>query len=145
MGNLSAMSRQLEPSNDFPNAQSDREPSAQPPEHDGSARITPVMPLPDWLREIDERNSTPLCDPEAAIEDTEHGFWNAPPRYSVTSVTGLSLIPAPVVPAPPRLRVWSARALFSAILCLVVMLLGVEASSLVHSAVATRSLAGLQK
>jgi hypothetical protein len=139
------MSRQLGPSSAFPNGQPNQEPSAQPPERDGSARITPVMPIPEWLREIDERNPSPLGDPEAAIEDTEHGFWNAPPRYSVTSVTGLSLIPAPVVPAPPRLRVWSARALFSAILCVVVMLLGVEASSLMHGAVATHSLAGLQK
>lgn len=140
MGNRSAMSREFRPASAYPPDRPNREPSAEQQEEDKASRITPVMPIPDWLREIDERN--PSGQPETALEE-EHGFWNAPPRYSVT---GLSLMPDPiVVPAPPRVRVWSARVLFSAILCAVVMLLGVEASSVVHNTVEMRALAGSQK
>jgi hypothetical protein len=89
------------------------------------------MPIPEWLRELDERERPPSDNP--AGDDGELGFWNAPPRYSVTS---LSLAP----PAPPRMRVWNARLLFGAILCAVVTLLGVEASSFLRGASAMRAL-----
>jgi len=106
-----------------------------PDEVDRSNRITPIMPIPEWLREIDERE--PPRGDEPAPDDGELGFWNAPPRYSVTS---FSLAPPALAPAPPRIRVWNARLLFGAILCAVVTLLGVEASSFVRGAGATHTL-----
>jgi hypothetical protein len=134
MGNLSAASRQLGPSS-YP------EQGPEPEERAGTSRITPVMPIPDWLREQEQsENRHPTPEPES--DETEHGFWNAPPRYSVA---GPSLMPATPLPSPPRWRVWSARLLFSAILCAVVGLLGVEASSLDRGALAARAPIGLGK
>ncbi|HEX3854043.1 MAG TPA: hypothetical protein VHW01_23930 [Polyangiaceae bacterium] len=118
------------------------EPDLKPeqPEGDGSSRVTPVMPIPDLIRERDEGESLAVGDP--ASDESERGFWNAPPRYSVT---GLSLIPAAVLPPPPRIRVWSARLLFGAVLCAVVALLGFETASWAHDATATHALLGPQK
>ena len=135
MGNLSAVSRQLVPSSAYP------KPGPEPDERDGTSRITPVMPILDWLREQEQgENRHPAYEPEP--DETEHSFWNTPPRYSVV---GLSLIPATPLPSPPRWRIWSARLLFGAILCAVVGLLGIEASSLVRGALAARAPIGLGK
>jgi hypothetical protein len=135
MGNLSAVSRQLVPTSAHP------KPSPEPEERDGTSRITPVMPIPDWLREQDQsENRHPAHEPEP--DETEHSFWNAPPRYSVA---GLSLIPATPLASPPRWRIWCARLLFSAILCAVVGLLGIETSSLLQGASAARAPSGLWK
>jgi hypothetical protein len=99
------------------------------------------MPIPDWLREQDDsENRHPAHELES--DESEHGFWNAPPRYSVA---GLSLMPATFVASPPRWRVWSARLLFGAILCVVVGLLGLEATPLVRGALTAHTLVGLQK
>src|SRR5882724_6577659 len=126
MGNLSAVSRRLAPSSIYP------KPGPEPKETDGTSRITPLIPIPDGLREQDQgENRHPTNAP--ASDESEHGFWNAPPRYSVA---GLSLMPATPWASPPRWRVWSARLLFSAILCVVVGLLGIEAISLVRGALA---------
>jgi hypothetical protein len=140
MGNLSAVSRELGPSTTPCTLKPEPDLGPEQPENDATSRITPVMPIPEWLREHDDRESPIVGDP--ASDESEHGFWNAPPRYSVTS---FSLPPVPVVSAPPRIRVWSARLLFGAVLCAVVALLGFEATSWVHSAAAAHTLLGLQK
>src|SRR5882724_10622009 len=135
MGNLSAVSRQLGPSSVYP------KPGPKPEERDGASRITPVMPIPDWLREQDESENRHPAN-ELSSDETEHGFWNGPSRYSVA---GLSLIPRTLLASPPRWRVWSARLLFGAVLCAVVGLLGIEAVSLVRSASAAREPIGLRQ
>jgi hypothetical protein len=140
MGNLSAVSRELGPATTPRQVRPEPDPRPEPSEEDGSARITPVVPVSDWLRERDERESPAVGDP--ASEESECGFWNAPPRYSVTN---LSLMPAAALPAPPRTRVWSARLLFGAVLCAVVTLLGFETTTWVHNAAATHTALGLQK
>ena len=95
MGNLSAVSRELGSSTTPRTVRPEPEPRPEQPENDATSRITPVMPIPDWLREHDERESPIVGDP--ASDESERGFWNAPPRYSVTS---FSLPPVPVAPAP---------------------------------------------
>jgi hypothetical protein len=135
MGTLSAVSGELGP------LSVDPKPGLEPEERDGASRITPVMPIPEWLREPDEcENRHPTNEPDS--DESEHSFWNTPPRYSVA---GLSLAPARLFASSPRWRLWSARVLFSAILCVVVALLGIETVSLVRGALAARRLVGLQE
>lgn len=134
------MSRRFGPSGIYPSSRPEGNPSQEPEQREGADRITPVMPIPEWLRDTDEREPAQVGDP--AAEDTELGFWNAPPRYSVI---GPSLPPAVLVSSPSRVRVWSARVLFSAVLCAVVTLLGVEASSLLHGAIIAQAPAGPHK
>jgi hypothetical protein len=139
MGNLSAVSRELGLSTTPRTVKPEPDPGPEQQENDATSRITPVMPIPDWLPERD-RESPVVGD--LASDESEHGFWNAPPRYSVTS---FSLPPVAVVSAPARIRVWSARLLFGAVLCAIVALLGFETTSWVHSAAAAHTLLGLQK
>jgi len=89
------------------------------------SRVTPVMPVPKWLRDLAAEPAT--SDP-ALDEVQESQFWDTPPRYSVTSIP--SLAPAPLMRAPSRWHVWSARALFATISCAVVALLVLELRSI---------------
>jgi hypothetical protein len=97
------------------------------------------MPIPDWFRELDEKEERAPHD--AHSEETEHQFWDAPPRYSRTSV--LSLAPA-ALRAPSRWRVWGARLLFGTIFCTVVALLGFETMSTVRGGSLTSSVSALR-
>jgi len=91
----------------------------------GQSRVTPVMPVPEWLRDL---GTDP--DPSDSVQDDgeESEFWNTPPRYSLTNVA--SIVPAPRLRAPSRWHVWSARMLFATISCAVVALLVLELRSL---------------
>jgi hypothetical protein len=91
----------------------------------GQSRVTPVMPVPKWLRDLDAEPATP----DSAQDDLdENQFWDTAPRYSVTNLA--SVVPAPLLPAPSRWHVWSARVLFATITCSVVALLVLELRSL---------------
>ena len=91
----------------------------------GQSRVTPVMPVPEWLRDL----ATEPDPSDSAQDDAEESqFWNTPPRYSLTNVA--SIAPAPRMRAPSRWHVWSARVLFATISCAVVALLVLELKSL---------------
>ena len=137
MGNLSAVMRRSSES-DPDLGHSDQRPILGAPA-EAESRVTPVMPIPDWLRELDEKEARAPHD--AHSEETEHQFWDAPPRYSRTSV--LSLAPA-ARRAPSRWRVWSARLLFGTIFCAVVALLGFETTSVVRGASLTSAVTELR-
>jgi hypothetical protein len=98
------------------------------------------MRAPEWPQARDEGENPTAVDP--AADESENGFWSAPPRYSVVN---LSFPPADAIPAPPPIRVWGARLLFGAVLCTVVTLLVFETTSWLHGATATRALAGLRR
>jgi hypothetical protein len=135
MGNLNAVMRRSESDPDL--GGSDQRPILGAPAEPES-RVTPVMPIPDWLREIDEQEARAH---DTHSEETEHQFWDAPPRYSRTSV--LSLAPA-ALRAPSRWRVWGARLLFGTIFCAVVGLLGFETTSVVRGASLTSAVTELR-
>jgi len=98
------------------------------------SRVTPVMPVPNWLRALDE-NEPPRDMSTTPSDADESVFWDTPPRYSVTNLA--SLAPAPLVRAPSPWRIWSARLLFAIISCVIVVLLGFELRSLSEHAPVT--------
>jgi hypothetical protein len=91
----------------------------------GQSRVTPIVPVPEWLRDL---AAEPATSDSAQDDGEESQFWNTPPRYSLTDVA--SIAPAPRMRAPSRWHVWSARVLFATIACAVVMLLVLELRSL---------------
>lgn len=106
----------------------------------GQSRVTPVMPVPEWLRDL----ATDPDPSDSAQDDGEESqFWNTPPRYSLTNIA--SLAPAPRTRARSRWHVWSARVLFATISCAVVALLVLELRSLSGRAslIPTRIASGL--
>ncbi|HTA93561.1 MAG TPA: hypothetical protein VK745_28480 [Polyangiaceae bacterium] len=139
MGSFGGALRELDETDSDPS--DGKAPVLEPPPPEGDGRVTPVMPIPDWLRELDEQATGPAR--REPPEDTEDRFWNEAPRYSVVNFP--SLMPLAPPPVPSRLRVWGARLVFCTVFCAVVALLGFETASLLRSAGPTRSTSGLQE
>ena len=104
--------------------------TAQSGEHDidvaAERRITPLVPTPsEWLRDF---GSEPL--PRPAATGVEDIFWDAPPRYSIT--TPLS-VPPVALPTPSRARRWGARILFVVLAGGVATVLGAEVMRIIAS------------
>lgn len=67
---------------------------------EAKSQVTPMMPPPNWLRELDD--SAPTLKPPKAITE-EDLFWSTPSRYSLL----VSLAPPLVLrgtPTSPQLR-----------------------------------------
>jgi hypothetical protein len=127
MGKISAALRRQEESDLEVTGRRDRQ-APLGDRADGQTRVTPVMPIPDWLRERDHEDQALHTPRGAHPEVDEHEFWDTPPRYSLTNLP--SLAPVALRPVPSRWRIWTAQSLFGAILCVVVALLGLEILSL---------------
>ena len=85
---------------------------------EGEARVTPLPPPPEWLRQFADGNYTALARQPV---DVEAQFWNASPRYS-TMVSR----PSSAQPRTPRSAV-VRRAILATCLWLFFAALGVEA------------------
>ena len=86
---------------------------------EGEARVTPLPPPPEWLRQFADGNYTALARQPAV--DVEAQFWNGSPRYS-------TMVSRPCSAQPlARRSVAVRRAILATCLWLFFAALGVEA------------------
>lgn len=98
--------------------------------------VTPLAPPPKWLTDLVPQ---PLPMPsEPATYDVEEQFWSEPSVEQTAQVPSLPPEPETV---PSAVRRWASQVLFTSVVCLVVMLLALEALSFAKRVVVARSTA----